>query len=227
MVYSSDITTISTTGTLSYAQDVYLVDASGGGFTITLPDIATGSNGIHYKLKRIDTTVNVVTIQGFNGSQTIDGATSITILPSSIMQLEAYEALWYVLDNSSTVRSDSKALFTTALVQNNGKPYITFSGGNTPSIVCLFYYPGVDAEIISKVTLILSAEGGNPIGAATVLNSASQVVASLNYDLTTLTPTIITTTTISNLPSTPDVFSLYVQHTGSVNKLNIYSVTVQ
>ena len=105
MVSSSNIELISTTTALSTLEDVYLVDASGGGFTITLSDIT--ADGIHYKLIRIDEPSTsppsgAVTVQGFAGAQTINGAVSVTLSPGGILGLESHGiddgtgGVWYI-----------------------------------------------------------------------------------------------------------------------------------
>lgn len=50
-----------------------LCNAAGGAFTITLPDAATAVDGFDLLIKKTDSSVNAVTVDG-NGSQTIDGA---------------------------------------------------------------------------------------------------------------------------------------------------------
>lgn len=60
------------------ATDTYInVDATGGAVTITLP-AASGNTGLEINVKKIDSSVNGVIIDG-NGSETIDGATTRTI----------------------------------------------------------------------------------------------------------------------------------------------------
>lgn len=64
---------IKTTGaTLTSIEDVILADATSAGFTITLPPAATNDGKI-YKIKKTDSTNNIVIIDG-NASETIDGA---------------------------------------------------------------------------------------------------------------------------------------------------------
>lgn len=56
---------------------VLLCDASGGAFTITLPAAADNTNRV-YIIKKIDSSVNAVTVDG-NASETIDGGTTAVI----------------------------------------------------------------------------------------------------------------------------------------------------
>ncbi|MGE3681946.1 MAG: hypothetical protein AB7G93_09485 [Bdellovibrionales bacterium] len=63
--------------TLTTADDVILADASGGAFTLTLPAAASNSGQI-YKIKKIDSSANIVTIDG-NSSETIDGNTTYSL----------------------------------------------------------------------------------------------------------------------------------------------------
>lgn len=57
-------------------DDVILCDCTSAGFTITLP-AAASSEGVQLHIKKIDSSSNVLTIDG-NASETIDGATTQT-----------------------------------------------------------------------------------------------------------------------------------------------------
>jgi hypothetical protein len=60
------------------ATKVFAVDASGGAVTITLLAAATAGDGFEITVKKTDTSVNLVTIDG-NGAETIDGATTLVL----------------------------------------------------------------------------------------------------------------------------------------------------
>jgi hypothetical protein len=64
--------------TLTATDFVILVDSTGGNVTITLPAAST-SIGLVFRIKRIDASVNGVTISRA-GADTIDGATSTALL---------------------------------------------------------------------------------------------------------------------------------------------------
>lgn len=57
------------------SDGIILVSASGGAATITLPAISAVATGKAYCIKKIDTSVNIVTVDG-NGTETIDGFVS-------------------------------------------------------------------------------------------------------------------------------------------------------
>lgn len=63
--------------TLTEANDICLVDATGGAVTITLPT-AAGKPGRTYTVKKIDASANAVTVDG-DGSETIDGAANVSL----------------------------------------------------------------------------------------------------------------------------------------------------
>jgi len=65
--------------TLTVANDLVLVDATGGNITVTLPS-ATIQPGKQIDIKKIDSSANIVTI-ATDGSETIDG-TSTAVLSS-------------------------------------------------------------------------------------------------------------------------------------------------
>ena len=59
------------------------LDASAGGFTVTLPNIM--SNGMTLSFRRVDNVpTNIITIQTYNLSQTIEGQTSLTFFQPNI-----------------------------------------------------------------------------------------------------------------------------------------------
>lgn len=71
------ITSVSSTYTALYTDEVVLADATGGAFTVTLPT-AVGHGGKVFTVKRMNSGANAVTI-GTTSSQTIDGATTASL----------------------------------------------------------------------------------------------------------------------------------------------------
>lgn len=76
--------------TATASDHVILCDASGGAFTVTLP---AGITGTEYHVKKIDSSANAVTIDGF-GSETIDGDLTVDISTQ-------YESLMFKSDGSN------------------------------------------------------------------------------------------------------------------------------
>lgn len=72
-----EITSVAVNTTLEAGHFTVLVDASGGARTITLPAAALHTHRI-YNIKKIDVSVNAVTIDG-NAAETIDGAATQTL----------------------------------------------------------------------------------------------------------------------------------------------------
>jgi hypothetical protein len=78
-----------------------LCSASGAAFTVTLPAAATAGDGFRVSLKKTDSSVNAVTIDG-NASETIDGA--LTVAMGN--QYDAFDLIcdgsnWHI-DNNGT-----------------------------------------------------------------------------------------------------------------------------
>lgn len=71
-VNAYNITSISSTTTIGSSVDVVFCDASGAGFTVTLPT-AVGNDGKQIKIKKAESSTNVVVVDG-NGTETIDGS---------------------------------------------------------------------------------------------------------------------------------------------------------
>ncbi len=66
--------TVTAAYTATLADHILFGDANGGAFSITLP-AASGNDGLVYRVKKVDSSGNAVTIDG-NGSETIDGSTT-------------------------------------------------------------------------------------------------------------------------------------------------------
>lgn len=72
------------------------VDASGGAVTITLPTAASAKN-VQYFIKKIDSSVNAVTVDG-DGSETIDDSTT-QVISSQYDSIEIYSdgTEWWII----------------------------------------------------------------------------------------------------------------------------------
>ena len=80
---------------------VVLADASSNSITITLPDISSPTDGINFRMKRIDTTLlNTVTIVGYDETQLIDGAASLLATKVNPVEIVSYAGQWYVISFS-------------------------------------------------------------------------------------------------------------------------------
>lgn len=94
--FGAGISEVNSNTTLDNEDYTILVEASSGVVTITLPPAANHTNRI-YNIKKIDNSINSVTIDG-NASETIDGATTVnlTIQYESItLQCDGTE--WWII----------------------------------------------------------------------------------------------------------------------------------
>ena len=73
--------------------DMVLCDATSGAFTVTLPAAATAGDGFAVRIKKTDSSTNIVTVDG-NGSETIDGATTYLLY-------NQYDSVHMVCDGSN------------------------------------------------------------------------------------------------------------------------------
>jgi hypothetical protein len=93
-VYTSNFTVsagMSSTG--------YLIDASNGSITVTLPD-ATIYEGDHFYLKRADSKIlNTVTINPVQ-NQTIDNSTSKSLISLASFHIMSRNGAWWILSNT-------------------------------------------------------------------------------------------------------------------------------
>lgn len=90
------IVTATTTYNATSSNCVILSDATGAGFTINLPAVAT-STGIHLFIKKIDSTANVVTVDA-NASELIDGQLTQPISGQwNCMEIVCNGTAWYIV----------------------------------------------------------------------------------------------------------------------------------
>lgn len=92
------VRTVSGVGSATINDDVLLMDMTGGAFTLTLPT-AVGNTGKVFFIKKIDSSLNIGTIDG-DGTETIDGVTTKKLNT----QYESWEIVsdgsnWLVLDH--------------------------------------------------------------------------------------------------------------------------------
>ena len=89
------VRTVTSATTLGNADDVVLVDASGGAVTITLPPAAAATK--EFCIKKIDTSGLVVTVDG-NGSETIDNSLTILLAtPYDAIRVTSDGTSWWIL----------------------------------------------------------------------------------------------------------------------------------
>lgn len=94
--YSALIKTVSADYTLGADDHVLLVSAVSGDITITLPDAST-VDGRQYHIKKVDSSVNSVTLDGYSG-QTIDGdITQIITAQYDSVLIVSDGSNWYIL----------------------------------------------------------------------------------------------------------------------------------
>ena len=78
------------------AGDVVLADATSGSFLVNLPPASSNINS-RIDIKKIDSTVNTVTVDG-NGSETIDGGlTAVLTVQWEAITLFCNGAAWFIL----------------------------------------------------------------------------------------------------------------------------------
>jgi len=91
----TSVATVTTDTTLSDTTTV-LVNATSGIITITLPAASASANKI-YRIKKIDSSLNVVIVEG-NGADTIDEDLNITIsFQFSSMDVVSNGTNWYIV----------------------------------------------------------------------------------------------------------------------------------
>lgn len=203
MVFNDNITTITATGTLDILEEVYLVDATAGNMTITLPDIT--ADGMRYKLIRIDDVpANLITVQGFNVSQTISGAISISLFPNTVEELKSNEDVWYL--SSNTVNRKGIAWPYNTIFTTQANKFISVNSG-TATEVGTFMFGGTNAigepSYMRSVCLQNPGGGGaSRTGEISITNEANTA----QYAVGTFLSGAVATKTISTIVAGTDAW---------------------
>lgn len=112
--------------TATNADDVLTADATSAAFTITLYT-ASGNSGRKLTIKKIDSSVNVVTIDG-NASETIDGAAAIYLRDQySSVELMSDGTNWIIVNDSRLNYAAAVTKSSALSVANNTWTSITFN----------------------------------------------------------------------------------------------------
>jgi hypothetical protein len=153
--------TVTTTGSLAVYNGSALIeaDATAGAIVLTLPDATIPANkGRRYSIVKVDSTVNTVTVQGFNISQTISGAATATLSAQ-------WTILHVVSDGAKWINSDPESVFVT--------PFSVSIGGTGVSTLALngvLYGNGtspVQVTAVGGVNTVLTGTGVAPAFSAT------------------------------------------------------------
>ena len=99
---------------------VILMDATGGNRTVTLLDAATAGSGFRVSVKKIDASVNTVTVDGYL-LETIDGVSSMTYTDQWDTQTYICNGTsWFIIDDYSPEESLNRGCY---LYQTTGTAY--------------------------------------------------------------------------------------------------------
>ncbi len=221
------ISLLTETTALTIDSNVFAIDATAGAMTVTLPDIV--SDGLNYKLIRIDSSSNIVTVDTVN-SQLIDGVSSVILFGNSMMEFASLNGAWIKICNSSLLRSGPKSIYSTAFV-GSVSGLLQFTASLLSSqFICSIPYTGSLQDPITKFSVVVSNALGNPVGNIYFKNvSGGSTIATIPYSSVSSTNNVLSTTSIANLPTGPSVIDMsIVFSSGSIlDRLNVYSLIVQ
>ena len=94
-------TAVKTSAYTATAGEIVIVDASAGGFTVSLP--GSPPNGTLIWVKKIDVTGNAITVQrtGTDVFNQAGGGSALQVyMPSQIVTMQYQDGIWYVINNS-------------------------------------------------------------------------------------------------------------------------------
>lgn len=134
-----------TTNYTAAREEVILCNASGGAITITLPPVA---NGMTYTIKKIDSSINRITIDG-NASETIDGELTQTLITQySVINLVCDGVTWWTTYGAFFKKSITTK--TTTYTANYDEVVICNASGGAFTVTLPNVFNGV-SNIIKKI----------------------------------------------------------------------------
>lgn len=94
--FGQQVTSISSSTTADATAVVWLVNATGGSVTLTLPTAASAQRRV-YHVKKTDSSLNTVIVAG-NGAETIDGSNTQSLIAQyESIQIVSDGTAWYIL----------------------------------------------------------------------------------------------------------------------------------
>lgn len=164
-----------------------LVTPTAASRTITLPAVADIEAGFSVSIKKTDTSVNTVTVDG-SGAETIDGSANIVLRnPYDHVKVTSTGTAWVVEDYDLKIATSSKSADYTVLASDNGKIFLVDSTAASRTItlpaatVAAGFQITVKKMDTSSNTVTIARAGSDTIDGDT------SAVLSQSYDSITVT----------------------------------------
>lgn len=129
----------------------------------------------------------------------------------------------------SSTSASGRPVFSMCFLQSteSGNEYVQFAGNSgVDDVVCRFVYQGSAVTPITNFSCILSSGSSAPTGTINIKNG-STVISSISFSGITSSPTIFSSSSIANLPSSQSILSLVINITGSSsNRVNVYNLSL-
>lgn len=109
---------VSAAGNITAADDqgMVLADVSGGGFTLTLPAVASVRDGFTTLVKKVDSSTNLLTVDG-NGLETLDGLASENLVSQfDYLRIVGDQTEWHVTELRATYESALQTIASAGLL---------------------------------------------------------------------------------------------------------------
>lgn len=242
MVHKQYIIPITSNSTLDYGYDSYLVDASNGEFTMTLPTIL--ADGMYYFLRRMDNSANTVTVncsseQLIYTNQPGQAVPSITLPISSDTVINSYNLAWYAIFTPGATgatgpigtgtNSEFAISFSSSSSNGTYRAYIPYNS-TTYGLIGNIYYSGSTyyGGNPTQFTIVLSPKtAGGTYNVRLWDFTNSQQIAILNITTSSVVKQAFTTTTFTNIPTDPALWEVQIRAGSSGNAGNIFNAYIR
>ena len=234
MVYTRDITLITSSITVDSGVDQYVIDATSAGATVTLN--AINSDGEYYNFIRRDSTNGIVTIVPGASEQFIWGngsSTSTFTLPGkSSIAFVSLAGNWYMTQNSSIGEVGTRTYFSSSYRQNNGSLFIQVRGispySNNNTSISNFVFEGTNSAQLSFFSMIVGVNKTSYNFRLQLTDFKGNVYADYEGNLATDNePYAVTFPVTGSLPSNEIILEIRANiEGGSDGRLYIYSLRI-
>lgn len=203
---------ITTTGDISSGDDISIIVASSN-MTLTLPDIA-GRDGLSTKIVRKDITSAIVTIQGYDISQTIKGSVTLTLPPLTMLYVFSLNGVW-----NGAFLSSRAGIVPTYFLPNK-----TDVLALTNTSLSLFIFEGRQIIYPFAIKILLSSDL-ECSGTLSLLDKTNvQTIATISATDIPTSPTIYQTDVFSNILLTQAVMEFTFENSSSSGTISIHFV---
>lgn len=192
------------------ANTFFLCDATAGSIVASLPSAASAGNGFTVAFKKVDASINTLTLDG-SGSETIDGATTLSITAqNNSVAIVCDGSNWKILSNTTSAGGGGAPIDSPAFTGTPTAPTPTLNDSSTRLATTAFANPANS----------LSSSGYQKFSSGLIIQWGSQSVsnnstASVTLPVSFSSAIYVATVTFSGTNTSTDDYDAQVSSLGT------------